>query len=175
MTLTVAVGAALGLSEPMGEVGTGVVGTGVVGTGVVGTGVVGTGVVGTGVVGTGVVGTGVVGAGVVGVGDADRCGRPEVDACGVVVARATSALPPLAPALRMTATGLCSGSRLGAALWLDAGGATDGGCAAAGLGNVASVQPMNPIDATPVSTRAPRTGRLALFRAGPGRRGRRPR
>ena len=169
-------GAALGLSEPMGEVGTavvgtGVVGTGVVGTGVVGTGVVGTGVVGTGVVGTGVVGTGVVGAGVVGVGDPDRCDGPDVDTCGVAAARATSALP----ALRVTATGLCWGSRLGVGLWLDAGGATDGGCAAAGLGNVASVQLMNPTDATPVSTRAPRTGRLALFRGGPGRRGRRPR
>ena len=173
MRLTV--GAALGLSEPMGEVGTGVVGTGVVGTGVVGTGVVGTGVVGTGVVGTGVVGTGVVGtgvvgAGVVGVGDPDWCDGPDVDTCGVAAARATSALP----ALRVTATGLCWG-RLGVGLWLDAGGATDGGCAAAGLGNVASVQLMNPTDATPVSSRAPRTGRLAFFRGGPGRRGRRPR
>ena len=68
LTPEVSVGAALGVSEPVGVVGTGVVGTGVVGTGVVGTGVVGTGVVGTGVVGTGVVGTGVVGTGVVGTG-----------------------------------------------------------------------------------------------------------
>jgi hypothetical protein len=156
----------------MGVVGTGVVGTGVVGTGVVGTGVVGTGVVGTGVVGTGVVGTGVVGAGVVGFGDADRCGRPDLDICGVAAARATSGLAPPAPAMRAAATGLCRGSRLGAALWLDAGGATDGVCDATELGNVASVQLMNPTDATPVSTRAPRTGRLALFRAGPERRGR---
>ena len=163
-------GGALGVSEPMGDVGAGVVGTGVVGTGVVGTGVVGTGVVGTGVVGTGVVGTGVVGAGVVGVGDADRCGRPDLDVCGVAAARATSALPPLAPAPPVAATGLCRGRRLGAALWLDAGGATDGVCDPTGLGNVASVQLMNPTDATPVSTRAPRTGRLALCRAGPGRR-----
>jgi hypothetical protein len=159
----------------MGEVGTGVVGTGVVGTGVVGTGVVGTGVVGTGVVGTGVVGTGVVGAGVVGAGDPDRCGRPDPDTCGVAVARATSALPPLAPAPCTAATGLCRGCRLGVGLWLDAGGATDGGFAATGLGIVASVQPMNPTDATPVSTRAPRTGRLALGRAAPRRRGRWPR
>jgi hypothetical protein len=156
----------------MGVVGTGVVGTGVVGTGVVGTGVVGTGVVGTGVVGTGVVGTGVVGAGVVGVGDPDRCGWPVLDVCGVAVARATSALPPSAPATCVTATGLCRGRRLGAALWLDAGGATDGVFAPSGLGNVASVQLMNPTDATPVSSRAPRTGRLAFFRAGPGRPGR---
>ena len=74
LTTAGAVGGVLGVSEPMGDVGTGVgpvsSGTGVVGTGVVGTGVVGTGVVGTGVVGTGVVGTGVVGAGVVGFGDA---------------------------------------------------------------------------------------------------------
>jgi hypothetical protein len=169
------VGGALGLSEPIGDVGTAVVGTGVVGTGVVGTGVVGTGVVGTGVVGTGVVGTGVVGAGVVGVGDPDRSGRPDLDTCGVAVARATSALPPLGPAMCAAATGLCWGSRFGAVLWLDAGGATDGGWAATGLGNVASVQLMNPIDATPVSIRAPRAGRLALFRPGPGRRGRPPR
>jgi hypothetical protein len=131
MTLAGAVGGALGVSEPTGDVGPGVVGsgvegTGVVGTGVVGTGVVGTGVVGTGVVGTGVVGTGVVGAGVVGVGDADWCGPPDLDACGVAVARATSALPPLAPATPAAATGLCWGSRLGEALWLDVGGATDG-------------------------------------------------
>lgn len=171
------VGAALGVIESVGAVGTvvvgtGVVGTGVVGTGVVGTGVVGTGVVGTGVVGTGVVGTGVVGAGVVGVGDADLCGGPDLDTCGVAAARAASALAPLTPAMCVAATGLCRGRRLGAALWLAAGGATAGACDAAGLGNVASVQPMNPIDATPVSIRAPRTGRLALFRAGPGRPGR---
>ena len=153
-------------------VGSGVVGSGVVGSGVVGTGVVGTGVVGTGVVGTGVVGTGVVGAGVVGVGDADWCGRPDLDTCGVAAAPATAALPPLAPAMCAAATGLCRGRRLGAALWLDAGGVTDGVRDATWLGSVASVQLMNPTDATPVSTRAPRTGRLALFRAGPGRRGR---
>jgi hypothetical protein len=105
----------------MGVVGTAELGSGAVGTGVVGTGVVGTGVVGTGVVGTGVVGTGVVGAGVVGSGDA---GRPDLDTCGVAVARATSALPPLAPAMCVTATGLCR--RLGSALWLDVGGVTDG-------------------------------------------------
>jgi hypothetical protein len=119
-------GAVLGVSEPMGVVGMAEVGSGVVGTGVVGTGVVGTGVVGTGVVGTGVVGTGVVGAGVVGFGDADWCGRPDLDTCGVAVARATSALPPLAPAMCAAATGLCRGKRLGAALWLDVGGVTDG-------------------------------------------------
>jgi len=107
-------------------VGTGVVGTGVVGTGVVGTGVVGTGVVGTGVVGTGVVGTGVVGAGVVGVGDVDWDGWTVLDTCGVAAARAASALPPSAPAMCVAATGLCLGSRLGEALWLDTGGATDG-------------------------------------------------
>jgi hypothetical protein len=166
------VGGALGVSEPMGAVGTAEVGSGVVGTGVVGTGVVGTGVVGTGVVGTGVVGTGVDGAGVVGFGDADRCGRLDLDTCGVAAAPATSALPPLPPAMRVAATGLCRGRRLGAALWLDAGGPTDGVCDEAGLGSVASVQLMNPTEATPVSTRAPRTGRLALFRAGPGCRGR---
>ena len=116
-------GAVLGGTEPMGVVGTAELGSGVVGTGVVGTGVVGTGVVGTGVVGTGVVGTGVVGAGVVGFGDA---GRPDLDTCGVAVARATSALPPLAPAMCVAATGLCRGRRLGAVLWLDAGGVTDG-------------------------------------------------
>ena len=98
-----------------------------------------------------------VGAGVVGVGDC--CGWPDLDPCGVAAAPATSALPPLAPAMCVTATGLCWGSRLGVALWLADGGATNGGCAAAGLGNVASVQLMNPTDATPVSTSAPRTGR----------------
>jgi hypothetical protein len=117
------VGVALGVSEP------GVVGAAVVGTGVVGTGVVGTGVVGTGVVGTGVVGAGVVGAGVVGAGDVD-CGWPDLDTCGVAAARAASALPPLAPAMRVAATGLCRGRRFGEALWLDAGGATTGRCAA---------------------------------------------
>jgi len=106
-------GAVLGGTEPMG----------VVGTAELGSGVVGTGVVGTGVVGTGVVGTGVVGAGVVGFGDA---GRPDLDTCGVAVARATSALPPLAPAMCVAATGLCRGRRLGPVLWLDAGGVTDG-------------------------------------------------
>ena len=112
----------------MGAVGTAEVGPVSWAPAWVGTGVVGTGVVGTGVVGTGVVGTGVVGAGVVGFGDADRCGRPDLDTCGVAVARATSALPPLAPAICVAATGLCRGRRLGAALWLDAGGATDGVC-----------------------------------------------
>ena len=106
----------------------GVEGTAVVGTGVVGTGVVGTGVVGTGVVGTGVVGTGVVGAGVVGVGDVDWDGWAVLDTWGVAAARAASALPPSAPAMCVAATGLCRGSRLGEALWLDTGGATDGVC-----------------------------------------------
>src|SRR3984957_1485600 len=131
LTRAGSVGGAVGVSEPMGAVGaavvgTGVVGTGVVGTGVVGTGVVGTGVVGTGVVGTGVVGTGVVGAGVVGVGDVDWDGWTVLDTCGVAAARAASALPPSAPAMCVAATGLCLGSRLGGALWLDTGGATDG-------------------------------------------------
>jgi hypothetical protein len=129
VTVAGAVASALGLSDPRGVLGTDVVDTGVVGAGVVGTGVVGAGVVGTGVVGTGVVGTGVVGAGVdVGSAEEDLVGRVrDPDACGVALARATKALPPLAPAMCVAATGLCRGRPLGPALWVAAaGGTTDG-------------------------------------------------
>ena len=57
----------------------------------------------------------------------DGAGRVEdTDGCGVAAACATTALPPLVPALRVAASGLCRGRTLGAELRDAAGGATAG-------------------------------------------------
>ena len=176
-------GAVLEARDPPDVVGTGVVGAGVnvPGAGEVG---VGGGVLMVGVgVGVGLVdgvgeslGVPGVDEGAVAAGE-DGAGRVvDTDGCGVAAACATTALPPLAPALP---SGLWRGATLGAELRDAAGGATAGELAPAGAGpgSVASVQAMNPIAARPVAASAPRAGRLARpgARREPRDRGRPPR
>src|SRR5580693_3616119 len=175
-------GVALEVRDPPGVVGTGVVGAGV---DVPGAGEVG---VGGGVLMVGVgVGVGLVEGvgeplgepGVEGAGAGeDGAGRVvDTEGCGVAAACATTALPPLVPALRVAPSGLCRGGTLGAVLRDAAGGATAGELAPACPGSVASVQVMNPIAARPVAASAPRAGRLARpgARREPRGRGRPPR
>ena len=139
-------GAVLAARDPPDVVGTGVVGAGVdeAGAGEVG---VGGGVLMVGVgVGVGVrladgvgepLGVPRVDEGAVAAGE-DGAGRVvDTDGCGVAAACATTALPPLVPALPVAASGLCGGTTRGAELCDDAGGATAGELAPAGAGPAA--------------------------------------